>query len=166
LRLILFAGGARLVAPGGVEVLDGHLRDAFHDFIAQIVVFLALLPQARAVEENGFDRFQGLRGGKEVVGRKQPGPAQIIARPKCLGRQSALFPGFVMQRNFARQNKIEPVGRVAFPKDAISRLEFPFHGQGGQQLKLRLLQPLEEGLFGNQGAKRVGRRVPAAGDGG
>src|SRR5579862_8886197 len=63
---------------GGLQAADQHLRQAFHDVVAKLVIPFTRDEQMRAIETDGMCRVDGPRLEMPDVWRKQPGPAQHI----------------------------------------------------------------------------------------
>ena len=56
---------------GRLQTLDDDLADALHEFIPEVVVFLAPAQQMRAVQTKGPGRFEGPGLEVPLVGGKQ-----------------------------------------------------------------------------------------------
>ena len=70
--------------PGHVEPLGHDLGEALEELVAELVVLLALRPEALAVERDGANELGRLPVEVPAVGRHEPRPAEDVARPDGL----------------------------------------------------------------------------------
>src|SRR5438874_2635095 len=104
------------------------------------MVSFAFCPKSVSVKNNCLRRLDGASAEVPPVGRKQPGPAEHIARANRLDSDWLFTIAAGFDRHFPTSNQAKTIGRVAFGKDQFAGSELCWHGAVRQTLQMARTQ--------------------------
>src|SRR3990170_748589 len=112
----------QLQAVGLQPPLD-DLGKPFHQFIAQVVILLALVPQTLPIQGDGARQFRGPGVEVPAVGRKEPGPSQHVPLVDRLDRHAPARGNRHLQRHRPVADEVEGIRLLTFLEDVLAAVE-------------------------------------------
>ena len=140
-------GGFNPFDACGLEAGHEDLGHAFEQFVAEIMIAVAFLAQAAAVEKNRLCWFVGHGVEVPVIRWEKPGPAQDVTRADGLDSQRGAG-AESFQADRPANDEVKTVGRFAGFHDDFARGESGLHRTVGQNLAVGPAQPAEKRVIG------------------
>lgn len=143
-----------MLAGGEVQIHDAG--DAFHHFIAKMVIVFALLAEDGAVKENGAGGGDGTGGEGEVGWIEKPGPAEGAAGFSNAKRGGPGNLRFGVEFGLAIENQVKAVGGFALAVKMLTGGKTCGHGGASKDFEMGFRETMEERMGGDQGGQGIG----------
>jgi hypothetical protein len=116
------------------HLLLGSLQSPYHHgayplqkFKAERMVFFAVFPQNRALEEDGTGWLDGAGGELPDVWRKHPRPSEQISSANRFYHQRFTNAAPAFDHDLASLDQVTPIREFPFTQDRLSRFELSCH---------------------------------------
>src|SRR6266568_4723514 len=146
---------------GGLEPFQNHVGGLPHELVAELVVLLALSPQAGAVQGQRGHGLQDPGVEPPPVRREQPGEPDHLARADGLDHDAAALRCRDLDGGPTPPDQVEAVGRVSLPEQERAGVEPDVDHAPQQERVVPPVDPAEELVLGEEPLNGLHVRPPS-----
>jgi hypothetical protein len=122
------------------------MREAFHYFVAEVMIFVAFSSEALAVQCDSTSEFNGSCVEEPLIGRNEPRPADYTAFAESLDSNGAASGSKDFESDLALSDEVEFISHFAFAMDVFAGVKADVRGAADEEFKILFIEIFKKGM--------------------